>query len=106
MSITPFFFGGAKPPTRPPQLVGFETPIPSEFRDTREAQTAIDDLMIRIMGCLYDGNDESVELALSLDDWDSQMNQLESALPLSAIRDKYAICGMRFKHEMAKIYIQ
>nr|RBQ86824.1 hypothetical protein FVER53263_00082 [Fusarium verticillioides] len=106
MSITPFFFGGAKPPTRLPQLIGFETPIPLEFCDNREAQTVIDDLMIRIMGCLYDGNDDRVELASLLGDWESKMDHLERVLPPSATSDKYAICGMRFKHKMAKIYIQ
>ncbi|KAG5788949.1 hypothetical protein H9Q69_011989 [Fusarium xylarioides] len=86
LSITPFFFGGGKPPIRLPQLIGFETPMTLEFSDAREAQTVIDDLLIRIMGCL--------------------INDLERALPPSATADAYAICGMRFKHKMARIYIQ
>ncbi|KAF5568015.1 C6 zinc finger domain-containing protein [Fusarium phyllophilum] len=106
LSITPFFFGGGKPPTRLPQLIGFETSMPSEFSDTREAQTVIDDLLIRIMGCLYDGYNDRIELASLLEDWDSRINDLERALPPSATADKYAICGMRFKHKMAGIYIQ
>ncbi|RGP64241.1 hypothetical protein FSPOR_8060 [Fusarium sporotrichioides] len=106
LSITPFFFGGAKPPTRLPQLIGFEIPMPLKFSDTREAQTAIDDLMIRILGCLYDGIDDRIELTSLLDDWDFKMNDLEHELPPSATTDKYAICGMRFKHQMANIYIQ
>jgi hypothetical protein len=105
LSITPFFFGGVRP-TRLPQLIGFETPMPSKFGDTREAQTAIDDLMIRTMECLYDGNDDRTALASLLDEWDSKMNDLERALPPSATPDKYAICGLRFKHKMANIYIQ
>jgi hypothetical protein len=80
--------------------------MPSEFSDAREAQTVIDDVMIRIMGCLYDGNDDRVVLASLLEDWDSKMNHLERALPPTATADKYAIYGMRFKHKMARIYIQ
>ncbi|KAF5575150.1 C6 zinc finger domain-containing protein [Fusarium pseudocircinatum] len=106
LSITPLFFGGGKPPTPLPQLIGFETPMPAIFNDTREAQIVIDDLMIRIMGCLHDGNDDRVTLASLLDEWDSKMNDLEQGLPASATADKYAICGMRFKHKMARIYIQ
>ncbi|EXM14709.1 Zn(2)-C6 fungal-type DNA-binding domain [Fusarium oxysporum f. sp. vasinfectum] len=106
LSITPFFFGGGKPPTPLPQLIGFETPMPLKFSDAQEAQTAIDDLLIRIMGCLHDGNDDRITLASLLDEWDSKMNDLEQELPQSATADKYAICGMRFKHKMARIYLQ
>ncbi|KAF5681353.1 hypothetical protein FDENT_8124 [Fusarium denticulatum] len=106
LSITPFFFGGGKPPTPLPQLIGFGLPMPAKFSDTQEAQTAIDDLLIRIMGCLNDGNDDRVTLASLLDEWDSKMNDLEQELPPFATVDKYGICGMRFKHKMAKIYIQ
>ncbi|KAF5981950.1 hypothetical protein FBULB1_4544 [Fusarium bulbicola] len=106
LSITPFFFGGGKPPTPLPQLIGFETPMPAKFNDTREAQIVIDDLMVRIMECLHDGNDDMIVLASSLDEWNSKMNDLEQELPQSATVDKCAICGMRFKQKMARIYVQ
>jgi hypothetical protein len=105
LSIIPLLFGGASPARLPP-LIGFEKPLPSKFNDTREAQTAIDDLMVRTMECLYDGNDDKSALAALLDEWGSKMNDLEGTLPPAATADKYAICGMRFKHKIANIYIQ
>ncbi|KAJ4263050.1 hypothetical protein NW762_006663 [Fusarium torreyae] len=105
LSISPFLFGGVRPMRLPP-LIGFETSIPLKFNDIREAQTAIDDLMIQIMECLYDGLDDRSALVTLLDEWDSKMNDLEGILPSSATADRYAICGMRFKHKIAAIYIQ
>ncbi|KAL6922468.1 hypothetical protein FSST1_006494 [Fusarium sambucinum] len=105
LSITPLLFGGV-PPERLPPLVGFKTPIPSKFDSTQDAQTVIDDLMIRTLECLYDGNDDTATLATSLKEWESKMADLEHALSPSAAAERYAICGMRFKHKIAKIYIQ
>lgn len=105
LSIIPLLFGGASPSLLPP-LVGFETPLPPKFNDTREAQTAIDDLMVRTLESLHDDIDDKTELATLLDEWESKMDDLEGSLPPAATADKYAICGMRFKHKIANIYIQ
>ncbi|KAH7246672.1 hypothetical protein BKA59DRAFT_501576 [Fusarium tricinctum] len=106
LSIIPLLFGAATPPVRLPPLIGFETPLPSKFDDTRGAQIAIDDLMVRTMESLYDGNDDKTALATLLDEWEIKMNDLEDTLPQAATADKYAICGMRFKYKIANIYIQ
>ncbi|KIL85440.1 hypothetical protein FAVG1_11397 [Fusarium avenaceum] len=106
LSIIPLFFGAARPPVRLPSLTGFETPLPLKFNDTREAQIVIDDLMVRIMESLYDGHDDKTALATLLDEWESKMNDLAGTLPPAAIADKYAICGLRFKHKIATIYTQ
>ncbi|KAF5665065.1 hypothetical protein FHETE_6812 [Fusarium heterosporum] len=105
LSIIPLLFGGARP-AHLPSLVGFETPLPPKFNNTREAQTAIDDLMVRTMECLYGANDDKPALAALLNEWESKMNVLEGTLPSTATVDKYAICGMRVKHKIANIYIQ
>lgn len=105
LSIIPLLFGATSPPVRLPSLIGFETPLPLKFNDTREAQIAIDDLMVRTMESLYDGNDDKTALATLLDEWESKMNDLEGALPPAATADRYAICGLRFKQKIANIYI-
>ncbi|KAM0426373.1 hypothetical protein ACHAPT_008419 [Fusarium lateritium] len=104
LSVIPFFLGGVKS-MRLPALIGFDTVMPVEFNDIADAQSYIDNLMLRAMGCVLDGHDDQkFTLVPLLDQWETKAKTLE--LTVSSIADKYALCGMCLKHKVATIYLE
>ena len=105
LTLTPMFFGSSRHAPghmRLPALAGSNTPVSAGFGGISDAQASIDDLMSRVVDSSFDDKDG---LAALLDEWDLQINRLESEVSLSTISDRYALCSMRIKRRVAGIHI-
>ncbi|RMJ15228.1 hypothetical protein CDV36_005142 [Fusarium kuroshium] len=106
LSIIPFFLGGVKS-MRLPSLIGFDPAMPAEFSNIAEAQSFIDNLMLRSMECVLDGlDDQQSTLATLLEQWEAKAKNLVLTIPASSITDRYALYGMRLKHKVTSVYLQ
>ncbi|RSL56225.1 hypothetical protein CEP54_008958 [Fusarium duplospermum] len=106
LSIIPFFLGGVKS-MRLPSLIGFDPAMPEEFNNIAEAQSFIDNLMLRSMECVLDEiDDQKSTLATLLDQSEVKAKNLVLTIPASSITDRYALYGMRLKHKVTSIYLQ
>ncbi|RSL51014.1 hypothetical protein CEP51_015265 [Fusarium floridanum] len=76
LSIIPFFLGGVKS-MRLPSLIGFDPAMPAEFSNIAEAQSFIDNLMLRSMECVLDGiDDHKSTLSTLLEQWETKAKNL------------------------------
>lgn len=79
----------------------------SGFATVMDAQVAMDDLAGRVMVCKDLGSStDKQHLAVLLDEWRAQADDLEATIPPCATFDKFTLCGLRIKHKVATISVQ
>ncbi|UPK91864.1 hypothetical protein LCI18_002799 [Fusarium solani-melongenae] len=104
LSLIPMF-GDAKSICLP-RMGGLDASMPVSFGSVSEAQAAIDSLAAQVLDVMPSScHAEKDRLAIMMDEWDCRVHELQATTPMS-LMDGYAICGMRIKHEIAKIHLK
>ncbi|GJC78172.1 hypothetical protein ColLi_01010 [Colletotrichum liriopes] len=109
LSFASFYLGVKPPPDATvPGLIGFEVPILDKFESVAEAQSAIDDLTVHMIGYVSSGNTSPADrqdTERRLQQFHTKLSDFSANVPSSESSTKIAICNMMMKFEMARIQI-